>query len=1046
MENLDQHTSGTMEQLLKRAYTVHKDVIKGVTVNLTKYKAAYTKTVEKCHQLQRINDELESENRKLSTAITTKQGRDGSCCEVIRQSLDTVISSYKQMLADKDTRIYQLEDELNRLRRSAGNVSSEQLCVKSSLVFPQTSPEEHVEQNPDSTSCTTPKVSRQRLNLRLETSAISPDEELVFDTSTDDTVKLKLNRKRSKRSRYSEDVSPDHKKPRKLSPLTETVKTANKHKAQSSDSSDTQNKETKLSETANNKTVEKGRNGKRKKDSHKILVSDTCVPDLNESLVSKGFDTGGPNGRKESDLVSRKQFDTSVLVVPETLAVDMDDTFVPEDSSGKTFGKAGEKFEPELTDISEGCEESNTLCASNDETKVETDFADQHLKKSLIETKAKTKRHKSVEIPESFRSILESSESDSEKGKKSDSCDLDLDCDSLVKDSDEETFFDSLPSSQTFVKSKPKGKLGNDNTDRNTRNTCKNMEEVNALFETPARKDSTNENSEKAPNDTGTRKPLFKKGKKENLQKEVQNEVILRRSPRKHKPVKTYRPPQTPTKVRTKLDQGSSSPKGKRESQIRNNEGFVSDDSDNDLTIAPEHSVDHQTECESETIDCYNVMPVKDGNLVPSRKFQVKVKGMKKSNNSKALNEPLDCERRTVQIVNVNETLKSPSILGQDLKSNSAVGSEVIAINSSSSRSSGNGDNNNSNAESPLMFKTDRNKEHIDDDLEIVDWKSTKSRKKKSDSQNSLSLSSKRTSLRSSQHGDQFKKPGKDVISITRKSSPKGLQQTTLTQKFFSPKKMSKKKNTEVGEQSKIETMKLDKECSVLRELKDQNGNSGVGGRLNGSLDPSAELSEWCKDPETLPSLDTDFCEADLRSGENSPPKTSTLAVEDTQDIPCSSTSYKFLPKKPRRKDIENTDPQRAAVDIDDSFDRLPKNKGSGIAHVAVVRKRDERQKLQGHGCKECLQYYKSAGRSDEEIKQHMHQCSRHRAQYVPPDTPPHFWSVGFIETQENDDTVVKESEIGLEEESDVQTYRRRKRLNKCFRSKNENSVLEDDT
>jgi len=30
-----------------------------------------------------------------------------------------------------------------------------------------------------------------------------------------------------------------------------------------------------------------------------------------------------------------------------------------------------------------------------------------------------------------------------------------------------------------------------------------------------------------------------------------------------------------------------------------------------------------------------------------------------------------------------------------------------------------------------------------------------------------------------------------------------------------------------------------------------------------------------------------------------------------------------------------------------------------------------------------------------------MDKCSRHRAEYVPPDTPPHFWSLDFIHTQD---------------------------------------------
>jgi hypothetical protein len=40
---------------------------------------------------------------------------------------------------------------------------------------------------------------------------------------------------------------------------------------------------------------------------------------------------------------------------------------------------------------------------------------------------------------------------------------------------------------------------------------------------------------------------------------------------------------------------------------------------------------------------------------------------------------------------------------------------------------------------------------------------------------------------------------------------------------------------------------------------------------------------------------------------------------------------------------------------------------------------------------------------------------------------------------------VVKDDNVGVEEDVDAPTYRRRRRLNKCFRSKNENSVMEDD-
>lgn len=47
------------------------------------------------------------------------------------------------------------------------------------------------------------------------------------------------------------------------------------------------------------------------------------------------------------------------------------------------------------------------------------------------------------------------------------------------------------------------------------------------------------------------------------------------------------------------------------------------------------------------------------------------------------------------------------------------------------------------------------------------------------------------------------------------------------------------------------------------------------------------------------------------------------------------------------------------------------------------------------------LQYYQAKGLSEEEIRHQVGDCSRHRAKYVPPQTPEHFWSVDFPDTVE---------------------------------------------
>ncbi|XP_051019043.1 DNA endonuclease RBBP8 [Acomys russatus] len=66
--------------------------------------------------------------------------------------------------------------------------------------------------------------------------------------------------------------------------------------------------------------------------------------------------------------------------------------------------------------------------------------------------------------------------------------------------------------------------------------------------------------------------------------------------------------------------------------------------------------------------------------------------------------------------------------------------------------------------------------------------------------------------------------------------------------------------------------------------------------------------------------------------------------------------------------------------------------------HIEVVRKKEERRKLLGHTCKECEIYY--ADLPAEEREKKLASCSRHRFRYIPPNTPEHFWEVGFPSTQ----------------------------------------------
>ena len=49
------------------------------------------------------------------------------------------------------------------------------------------------------------------------------------------------------------------------------------------------------------------------------------------------------------------------------------------------------------------------------------------------------------------------------------------------------------------------------------------------------------------------------------------------------------------------------------------------------------------------------------------------------------------------------------------------------------------------------------------------------------------------------------------------------------------------------------------------------------------------------------------------------------------------------------------------------------------------------------------FQYFNQLGLDEEERKRRMAHC-RHKARFAPPDTPEHYWSIGFPDTQECED------------------------------------------
>ncbi|XP_077364796.1 DNA endonuclease RBBP8 isoform X2 [Festucalex cinctus] len=93
-------------------------------------------------------------------------------------------------------------------------------------------------------------------------------------------------------------------------------------------------------------------------------------------------------------------------------------------------------------------------------------------------------------------------------------------------------------------------------------------------------------------------------------------------------------------------------------------------------------------------------------------------------------------------------------------------------------------------------------------------------------------------------------------------------------------------------------------------------------------------------------------------------------------------------------EDEEEEDEQEAP----ETSPRVHKMLHPTFAHVAVVRKKDERRKLKGTTCKECDVYYNHLPEEEKEKK--LSECSRHRHRFIPPSTPENFWEVGFPSTQ----------------------------------------------
>ena len=469
----------------------------------------------------------------------------------------------------------------------------------------------------------------------------------------------------------------------------------------------------------------------------KVLVHDTCNLQLDTSIGDS----------REARILKRKnRLEDTVLVVPETMAVD-DDCF-EDDLDDEDI--ASNEFKHKLSNIDDMSEitdcdinyVNNTEAHSNEiKSNNENDVCEEE---DLHDLSVRSNGFK-------LQSVFHSPESDDQR-----SCNDSLYEDisdmgaSIVDDSDSD-----VVNSRNRVMDQTQ--LNTTHRSHPLGGRCKNIEEVNEMFETPASKINTGVNITHQ-SEAANKKKLFKKSVKTDLKNA--EELVLRRSPRKNKVL--YE-----SIDRTK----SKSPA----ENVKNGSIHV----DNDLTVAPEHD-DRNTSTENQSMDLYQIVPVKNGEPVKSKQFQMKVrknkydtKGSSRQNNiikhGDKFHSPVVHYNENLQIVNMKAS-KFP---------------EVITVSSPSIGSL-------SDPDSPLLLKNNTN-------TEFTERRDTNLREttgsRVGSSQSSPSKVTRSRSNVSHTNLKRDKKTGNSSATddaghnknMSDSPRSKSLRQTTLTQRFFSP-------------------------------------------------------------------------------------------------------------------------------------------------------------------------------------------------------------------------------------------------------------------
>lgn len=80
------------------------------------------------------------------------------------------------------------------------------------------------------------------------------------------------------------------------------------------------------------------------------------------------------------------------------------------------------------------------------------------------------------------------------------------------------------------------------------------------------------------------------------------------------------------------------------------------------------------------------------------------------------------------------------------------------------------------------------------------------------------------------------------------------------------------------------------------------------------------------------------------------------------------------------------------------------KNKGKSKLKIVTkpIRKKNERETLKGYACKCCQPFYDALGLTNSQKKELIQHVSRHRSNHTPPSTPPGYWDMSFMNSNNN--------------------------------------------